>query len=373
MSLTFAELLQPSTADQIESTWLATLELAGFPVTAWQPGSTPRALIQGGARGIEEAWFTVAKLARAFVIAKGFSSGEWLDQAVQSQYQDARKPAVSTVMPLRLYDSGGGPWTITVGGLVASTADGSLQYRCTALPSGATLPLNGQLDIEVTAVAPGAAYNVTLGAVSTLVTTLPGVTCSNVSAITTLGADIESDDDLIDRVSLKWATLSTGSPTAAYLYWALTQGVGVTRARVDDGSPDGPNSLRVYVDAAGAVAGLQAYIQPAPGQGKAPCGTKVTVVVATTTTIALPLTVTVQKGFSATGQAAVLANLANLALSIDIGGLVRQADIVEAVMRETTSIDVTFSGSWVGAPNYQLAANAIPVFDTSAVVFVEGA
>lgn len=371
MSLSYSELVQPSPKSVIQDTLFTVLALVGFPVTAWPSGSAPRAVISSFASGLEEAWFTVAKVARSGIIRRGgYSMGPWLDLAAQSQFREDRKQPVSTVTSVRLTDHGGGPHMITVGTQIVGTASG-LQYRCTAIPDGPTLALNDVLDIDVTAVQPGAKYNVPESTINTMVTTLPTVTVENIDAITTLGADVETDDLYTDRVPLKWATLSTGSPPAAYEFWALTQGVGVTRAHVDDMNPDGPNTIRVYVDIA-STGLLQTYIQAADGSGKAPAGSKVRVVSASNTTIALPLTIQLSPGTTATASAAILANLAALSVAIKIGGIVRQADIVEAIMREIAAVDVTFSGAWTGTPNIQLAAGHIPVFDVSGLAFVEG-
>lgn len=369
MSLSFAELAQPSTKDQIATTILSVLTLAGFPVTSWQPGSVPLTLIEGFATATEEAWFTIAKLTRAGIILAGYSQGANLDLAAQSQYDEERKPAASTVTLVRITDAGGGPHTIAVGVLIVGTSNG-LQYRCSALPSGATLALNGILDVEVTAVEPAAKYNVSLHTINTMVTTLPTVTVDNIVAVEVFGADVESDDSYAARMPLKWATLSTGSPDAAYEFWALTQGIGVTRVHVDDLNPDGPNTIRVWIDSAFTTV-VQDYIQQSDGSGKAAAGSKVLVVSAIPVTIVLPLSIVVRAGTRATASAAILANLTTLSNTIQIGGNVLETDIIKAIRIVPDSVDVSFSGTWVGTPNIALAAGHIPTFDASGITFTE--
>lgn len=365
MALSYAQLISPMSKEDIEQGILDVLELAGFPVTAWQSGSAPRTLIQAFASVSEDAWLTIGKIARGVVY--GTSKGLWLDALGLGFYNEARKDPVSTVVTVRLTDHGGGPYTVTAGAFIVGTSNGKYQYRAI---TGGTLPLGGVLDISVQAVQVGQAYNVGIGQINTLVTSLPTVTCSNLVAPSIYGADTESDDVYSARLPLKWGTLSTGSPVPAYEFWALSW-PGVSRTYIDDRNPDGANSLRVYVDASGAVTGLQNFLQPGTGYGKAPAGTKVTVVAATQASIVLPLTISVKAGQVATAQPEIEANLTAYADSVRIGGTVVQASIVEAVMTPANVYDVTFSGTWTGTPNVALGTGQVPVFDLTQIVYVE--
>lgn len=363
MALNFAQLIQPMTSDEVEQGMLDVLELAGFPVTAWQPGSKPRALVQSFARVSTDAWFTIVLVARGSVLRT--STGPWLDNVAAGWYSEARKPAVSTQLTVRLTDHGGGPHTVNAGHLVG-TSDGK-QYRAL---TGGTLALNGFLDLVYQAASPGEAFNVALGAVNQMVTTLPTVTCSNVGGYVITGADEETDAQLQTRLPLKWATLSTGSPVPAYEFWALGW-VGVSRTYVDDGNPDGPSTVRVYIDSSGTVAGLQNFLQPSSGYGKAAAGSKVTVVAATAQVIALPFNIEVKAGHLAAAQPLIEANLAALAAGVPIGGQVIEAAIIEAVMSVDQTHDCQATGAWTGTPNIQLGPGVIPTFDLSQIVYTE--
>lgn len=367
----FESLITPPTEDQVLDRQLAVLQLEGFPVTAWVVGTVARTLHKAVAAVIFDLWLTIALIARGATLDTAV--GLWLTLLALSQYAEARKAAVFTRGTVRLTDAGGGPHTIAVGQIyVVATASG-LRFRNT---TGGTLPLNGTLDLEFVAETAAARYNVANGTIGTLETTLPTVTVSNPEVgttgtwITTLGADIESDEAMRVRCRAKWATLSTGSPRDAYRYWALSFS-GVTRAAVDDRNPDGPNSLRVYIDSSGLVSTVQTYVQPAGGGGKAPCGTRATIVAATTVSVPVAGTVTIEKAKRASAEAALQANLTAYALRTDIGGLVREAQVYEEIMSPDGVVDFTPGSGWTGTPNVQLGDGQIPQFNTASLVIVE--
>ncbi len=359
----FSSLIYPPDADEIEETLLALLEAAGIQVTSWAAGSLPRYVIEAFAEVLADVWLAVAKIARGSVMQT--AEGDWIDEHLESDYNDTRVRAIRTVGRVVLTDAGGGPHTIAIGTHRVAATGGELVYRVSALPDGATLALNGTLEVEVTAEAVGAAYNVPNAGITELVTTLATVTVANPAYgstgtwITTLGTDVESDAQARMRSSTKWATLSTGSPTAAYLYWALST-AGVTRARVDDGNPDGAGTTRLYIDAAGAVATLQATVD-----GKVPIGTVCTVTAATTAAVTVPATVTVEAAQRTAAEVAITDALTAYALEVDIGDTVRKAEIIERIMAITGVVDVEIGSAWAGSPNVALGDDEIPQFTLS--------
>ncbi len=368
----YEDQIVPETAESIEATALALAQANQLPVTSWQTGSTYHTWTKFFSDALARAWFAVTQIARGYVLGRDstgelLSSGEWLTEVLRSQYDEERTPAVFTIGECVLEDAGGGPHTITAGQVRVATAAG---IEFTATSSG-TLPLNGTLTVTVTANSPGSAWNVPNETITRLVTAFPTVTVSNPEIgttgtwITQLGADLESDDAATDRAPLKWSTLSTGSPDDAYKFWALSW-PGVTRASVDSRQPDGPNTLRVYVDNAAVIGPLAADLS-----ARAPSGTRVTTLAATTTVIAVPGVVTVASAFRATAQAEVEAAIAALALEVDIGGLVIQSEIVQRIMNGSGVSDFAMGSAWAGSPNIQLAASAMPQFDLGDLEYVE--
>ncbi len=361
----FEDLIVPVTEAELEQKTLDLAEAQDLPVTGWGLGAWVRKLINVFAEVAVDVWFSVAQLANGFVLGK--SKGNWL-KVLAGNYQESFLPATFNAGKIKLTDGGGGPHVITVGAVVVGTPDG-LQWRNTS-DGGGTLPLGGSLDLDFKAIGAGAKYNVANGAITELVTALPTVTVSNpafgVSGtwITTLGTDAESDEALTARLSAKWATLSTGSPPEAYLFWALSV-AGVSRAKVDDGNPDGPGSIRVYIDNAALVATVQGVLN-----GKIPSGSKATAVAATAQAVTIAGTVKIKRAFRSTAEPAIVANLAALQSAIDIGGEVIKAEVTERIMSPEGVTDFEMASSWTGTPNIQLVSSSYPQF-TLALTIVE--
>jgi uncharacterized phage protein gp47/JayE len=353
-----SDLIEAESADDLEETALALAQGNELPVESWGSGGTWRTMMEFVAAALADASFARVAIARGYVLA--LSAGAWIDRVLQSQFDDERVAATFTYGTFVYTDNGGGPHTIAVGAIVEDVSG----LRFTVLV-GDTCPLSGSVDILVKAAIVGAAYNIPNNATLATVTSYPTVAVTNPEIgttgtwITSLGADEESDAAAQKRAPLKWATLSTGSPPSAYLFWALSW-TGVTRATVDEGNPDGPNTVRIYVDNAGVVAALQVFIDT-----KKPSGTAVAVMAATTQSVTVPAVVTVERAKHDAAVAAVTAVLVTLAEETDIGGIVRQAELTERIMAVDGIVDVVFASSWAGTPNIQLGTTAIVQFAES--------
>lgn len=360
---TLEELITPITAEEMDQQLIALAQANDLPTTSWSTGSTARELLRIMASAISDSYYSVAQIANGVIIE--LSSGEWLTRLAKSIYDEERGAAVRTVGQVLLTDNGGGPHTVTAGVFVVSTAGRALQYRAT---TGGTLALNGTLTIDVSAVGTGAIYNVPNLSIVELVTAAPTVTVSNPEIgvtgtwITTLGLDIESDSELRHRLPLKWATLSEGSPEAAYESWALEVD-GVTRARVDASNPDGPGSNRLYIDNAGSVAAVQAVLD-----ARVPSGTLSTCVAAAVQNITVPAVITVKRAQHDSAAAEHISVLTALASEIQIGGKVIKSEIIERLMATSGVVDVMIGTGWAAIPpseNIQLAGNSIAQFTAS--------
>jgi uncharacterized phage protein gp47/JayE len=356
----FEELVIPETKASIEETQLALAEADGLPVTAWGSSSVFRILFSIFATLLARLWFGISQVARGNVLET--STGAWLTLLARN-YGEERLAPTFTVGTFKLTDAGGGPHGPLAVGAV-TVAVGDLLYTNTA--SG-TVPASGSLDLEFRATVAGAAHNVPNGSAVTLVTSLPTVTVANPAVgstgtwVTTLGTDVESDAALRTRLSAKWASLSTGSPPAAYLYWALSTS-GVTRAKLDDGNPDGPGTTRVYVDNASSVSALQASLD-----AKVPTGSVSTAMAATTQAVVISGIVTVERTVASIAEATadVTANLTDLAGEIDIGGTVVESEVIQRIMDDEGVVDFAMGSGWTGSPNVALPASAIPQFTLS--------
>lgn len=360
-----SELEIVATVDEIEDDFIATAQAAELPATSWVEGSTYLVLGYALADALADVSLTVAKIAVNALIGRAL--GAWVDRVLKSQYDEDRTKPVFTVGQVTLVDHGGGPHAITNGEFLVGT-NGGLQFR--VLLGGGTLAKDGTLDVIVRAVAAGGLYNVANNAIAKLITAAPTVTVSNPAVgstgtwITTLGADLESDEAAKKRGPLKWGILSTGSPPSAYEFWARST-TGVTRASVDDENPLGPNTVGVYVDNPGSVATLQTTLDE-----KAPSGTKPSAIAATVVNVTIPAVVSTRRGFAARVATQNELDLTALSNSIDIGGLVIQAEIIERIMSAPGAVDVAFTSAWTGSPNVQLGPGEIPQF-TLALTYME--
>lgn len=349
-----SDLVIPATEDELRETMLASAEAQSLPVTSWHDGAVWKVLFALFPELLGDAFFAIAQIANGAVL--GLARRSWLDLIATSEYQDARKRAGFTIGACVLENTTVSPIVVTAGNVVVGDDLGH-QYR---LATGGTVPPGDSLAVTLAAVAVGAAYNVPNDTITTMVTTVAGLTVNNPADpstgtwITTLGRDVESDTELTARLPLKWATLSPGSPPSAYESWALAVD-GVTRAKCDDANPDGPNTTRLYIDSSALVSTVQAIVA-----AKVPSGTRCTVMAATTETVTVAGVVTVQRAYRAAAEVAVADSLAAYEIATIIGGIVRQAEIIERTMSPEGVVDFEVASSWAGTPNIQLGATAIP-------------
>ncbi len=359
------DVIVPETKENIEAQTLALAESEGLPVTAWGASSFFRLLFSIFATLLAAVWYSIAQTANGVLLA--YSRSSWLTLLARN-YGEERLAATFTVGTFKLTDAGGGPHGPLAVGAV-TIAVGELLYTNTGT---GTVPASGSLDLEFIATTADAAHNVPNNSDVTLVTSLPTVTVTNPAVgatgtwITTLGTDVEADEALRTRLSAKWATLSTGSPPAAYRYWALST-AGVTRAKLDDANPDGPGTTRVYIDNASAVATLQATLD-----ALVPTGSVSTAMATTTQAVDIPGVVTVDRSVATVAEATadVVANLTALAAEIDIGGIVVESEVIQRIMDADGVTDFAMGSGWTGSPNVQLTASAIVQFTTS-LTYVE--
>jgi len=230
---TYAQLTTPITLEEARTSMIALMTSLGFNGAAsWQEGSWPRTL------GIEipAAVMTDLRSLAAAVTNAGFNDtaeGDFLKTFAKSHYDNDQLGAVKTRGNVVFNNTGvllhePGPQDIVV-------AAGNLRYRNIDAFSVAG---GDSTTVECEAEVAGFAGNVASNTITTLVSTLAGVSVNNPGTwITRPGADQEADSKLRLRNSSKWATRSYASPEAAYEYWALSADEAITRARVDSSAP----------------------------------------------------------------------------------------------------------------------------------------
>lgn len=258
--------------DEAKQFLLQMLDGVGFTATSWQEGEVSLANVELTAQLYE-------KITGIAVFLKGFalnstSSGEALTRFSDSHYDNQRDGAVAAQRRTTLAcASGSGPHTINIGDVVLVHDDGDT-YRNVAdgvnvyplvLPSGGSV--SGLIfEAEVA----GAAANKGAGEVTSLLTTLAGVTVAS-DVPERDGSDQESDPVLKQRNTTKWALL-TGFELIddAVINIALVATQAVTGVVVDSQNPRGAGTFDVYMagelvtasvgDVAAAQALLDRYV-----------------------------------------------------------------------------------------------------------------
>lgn len=244
---TLAELLTPKTREAIEGDILKSLADAGFPITAWLPGSVPRTLVRAVATILAHLYALVA-----FVAGGAFldtSAGPWLTLLAKSRFDVNRIAPTFAEHALTLtVESGAGPYTITPGQLLMASSTGVVRYRSTNTVN-VTASYGSPVSITVRAEVAGIAGNAT--PVTLMSPALAGLGFVY-GSLSLRARDEESDAALRIRCRTRWATLAAGATREAYEYHlrSATFVDGITSAgvtRVGWITPPGDGTLEAVV------------------------------------------------------------------------------------------------------------------------------
>lgn len=351
---TYAELIDPKTAELLRDELLDRLEQGGFPLTAWQAGNTARTLVQVDVVTLAELYALVAQ------IGKGWSLDDaaegWLTLHAWSRYRVARILATFAKHSVTLTAaSGAGPYSITAGQLVLVNSQG-IRFRSTNSTTQ-TVAHGTPLTLTVQAETAGVKGNT---APSALITpALAGVTMAW-GSLTLSAVDQELDPPLRQRCRDRWATLApAGATQATYRYW-LTSAVdgdgapcGITRTAFP--TPPGDGTVPVWVAGASGLIGApqltaaRAYVEARRPHTDTPAINHATVVSVDVSA----LTVRFKPGRSTfSNQAAVRAGIVAAINALDISTdddpvIVDEAAIKAAVYAAVPGLvrDVDWSGT----------------------------
>jgi hypothetical protein len=247
-SLNWADVVE-ITHDGAKQTLLQLLDAVGFTATSWQEGEPALACVELSA----EIW---SQLSKAAVFLKGFalnstSSGDALTRLSDSHFDNQREGAVTAQRRISLScAAGSGPHTLNLGSVVIVHADGdtyrNVEDGVTVYP--VVLSSGGSLSgLVFEAEVAGSAANKGPGSVTTLLTTLAGVTVTS-DIPERDGSDAESDPVLKKRNTTKWALLTEFELIDdAVINIALTATQAVTGVVVDSTNPRGAGTFDVYM------------------------------------------------------------------------------------------------------------------------------
>lgn len=183
MTTSLAQLLRPMTADELRARIISGLQTAGFPTSDW--ATTKQGGLENG--NVDMVAGVLAdlqgkKLADAIMGGfLDFAIGPWMTLLAKRYYQIDRTPATFTIQKVFLICADtAGPYTIQPGDLLVTGPTGN-HYRNI---DGATLPSGGGISLQFQAETAGAAFADPAATLTTLVTSLPGVTVSNQRSMT---------------------------------------------------------------------------------------------------------------------------------------------------------------------------------------------
>lgn len=345
------------------------LQVPVLPVSAWQPGSTPLTLLELFAQALTDAKEAIYGVAAGSLIP--YSYGAWLDLLAEGTYNLTRRPAATAQHQVQIQPgAGAGPYVVPAGQLVVQTADG-LRFSNVAQ---VTIPLATNTNVTVQAEGPGAKYNVGVGAIRVLVTSLPGCRAINLdigdgTSILSAGADQESDADLQARCQARWPALGIGGTAQSYDLLAREASNQVTRTVV---SADGTTPGQVNVLLAGTagpvdsdvVLAVQLYLN-----SRVPLCVVASVASAVGQAVNFVGTIYVQRAKRATAQPAIIERLRALVGGTPIAGTIYLSQIVDACQGVPGVRNVTIT-----TPNADvvLASNKVATMGTiTGLTFVE--
>lgn len=388
MAIPLSDLIAGITEDEALQSELAVGATVGLPVTAWQPVSVARTMLQLMAVIISNYSTDVASIAAGgfATTAAQLPTTTWMDLVSEEVYNVARIEASYASLDTTEFTvtnaSGSIQGPFAIGAFIVSNPVTGAEYANTAVVSLAI----GSNGVAIQALVAGAASTSGPGTITNLVTPIVGVTCTN--SASAVGSDAETNTALLVRDQAKLGALSPNGPAQAYYFVAtsildsnqpfynaaLTQ--PITRAK----PVSSPARVAVYIaNAAGAPSGPDVTIVDAAIQQWAvPLGTTATVAAAGEVTIPVTATVYVPStaGVDATQlQADIGAALATYFEGIPIGGvtgsvanIVPRSQIISVIDETNAAIaDVVVPSP---ATDTSIGATQVPVLGAVTITVV---
>lgn len=250
---TIDELTAPLSRNDVKTSVYNVLGVLGIDVTTWEAGAVTRTLVTAFSAALASLSTLQADIARSGFL--DLAEADWLKRVAEYVYGvDYIQASFATGQVTLDNSTGGGLYIVAAGDLVIAHAVTGKLYRNT---SGFTLNPLSVLSIAVQAEETGSASTAATGTLTTLVTPLGTVTCTNAAAL--IGTDEESDAALRVRCREKLGSLSPLGPWDAYAYAARNatldtgESAGITRTRA---TKDGYGNVTLYVaSASGGVTG----------------------------------------------------------------------------------------------------------------------
>ncbi len=324
MSTELDDLVVPLTADEIKEVGLALADAEGLSTETWQEGDPTRTLLAIDSTKLSMLTETnVAAIKGGFL---GLAEDGWLSLWGEHMFEVPRRSATfaSAADAIELTNSGSNTYVYDAEDVTVLNTGSGKTYKIT---EGFTLNPGDVLTLDCRADEIGTDSNAGIGDIDDLVTTMIGVTVTNVVA---LGArDDESDSDYVERLEASRGRLSPDGPSGAYAYFATTDAdgepldVNITRIRVDGDTDDGSVTVTLASDTGAASGGDVTTAEANIVANCVPTGTVAIVQASTETTYSVTATVWVSTRAGLTAgeiEDAIEAQLIDWNKEIPIGG-----------------------------------------------------
>ena len=329
MPVSIQELINPATRDEMLAYLLGVANSLGLPTTSWQAGQPILTFLTTVAQAL------VVQSEDSVDIAKGgfgdlLPSDEWADIWALSRFNVTRVPATPASGLINCTNSSLSNYTLAVGELIVAHATTGKTYRNTA--AIVILATVGLADVAISADEPGIESNAAPATITTVVSSLVGVGCTN--PLRFIGTNKETTVALVTRARAKLGSLSPDGPKDAYNYVATTPELSpglstpITRTRTVANAATGAVSVYLATAAGAPSGGDVTIVQTAIETYAEPWGVTATAIAAT----ALPVAITYQAWVqdsqltSAQIQTAISTALAAWFATLAIGGYVIPPD-----------------------------------------------
>jgi hypothetical protein len=237
------DLTTPLTRVQVQASIYQALAALGVRTTNWKPGAVVRTMIVG----VSIVLASLSKL-QADIARSGFletSAGKWLTLVARYVYGIERGAATFATGPITLTNTAGGVYSYDADDLTFRNPDTGKTYTNTEpVALGAVGSETAVVTVAIRAIEAGSNSSAAAGAITSFVTPLLGVTCSNPAALVSF--DEETDPQLRLHCTEQLGALSPFGPWDAY-------GAAIRNATYADGTRLGVTRIRITKDGYGNV------------------------------------------------------------------------------------------------------------------------
>lgn len=334
MPLSISQLVVPMTEGEARQELLTIAASIGLKTTSWIAGSWTLSVVDLVAPFLANLSVSAATITRG-----GFgdllASDDWADLWSYSRFNVVRTPASAAVGVVTFTNTSASIYTKAAGEVVIAHTTTGKTYKNTG---AVVIPASGSIaNVPVQAFELGTASNAAPGAVTTMVSTLTGVTVTNPAAL--YGVDKETTATLIPRARTKLDALSPLGAKDIYAYIATTRALPdgtvitatsapITRTRTVASVSDGTVSLVLATATGAPIAADVAIVQASIVKWAEPWCVQATAVAAAE--VVVPVTYTVNMRGSSLLADVIKSNIATALLnyfaSLPLGGEVISPD-----------------------------------------------